>query len=202
MGCGNNDLDRRKSDRLKLKNERKMMGATGINISKNNDRVVSEVITNVFVARTTDFFIAGNVQASQLRNMGLIEKAGVTLEFKGRNQGLIDGTDHSRGFDITLTISALQFYDLYELEKLNNQVCYFFLENVKTWVKDVKVQIEGTLKPTAEEGGTIKIIGKRSVKNLRDCIDGNPFGALPLPWNDGTNSSVAGSGGSLAGSIV
>jgi len=140
--------------------------------------------SNLVFKRVVDKIIVwdGTLPAAW-KDMGYLEKA--TLEMKAPKHviGLIDNSDFQTGYDAEFKVTSHQFYSLYQFEKLLNKVCIFQViagEQV-FYIKNMNVNIEVDAQPGSDKG-PIMISGKKFVQNIRDFIDGNPWGSLPNYW--------------------
>ncbi|CAG0979907.1 hypothetical protein ANAEL_01684 [Anaerolineales bacterium] len=145
-----------------------------IQLSKNDNRIIKTAVADVFIQTVTDI-------ATGWLNPGHIEKGAVKFAAKPRTFDRLDGAKHVMGYDITLEIGVMQYHSLFEIEKLNNQNCFVSIPGMKTYLKDIVLNVE--VDATAGDGKTpIKITGSKYVEKLRHAIDGNPWGDLAEPW--------------------
>jgi hypothetical protein len=155
------------------------------NISKNKSLVLSRVIENV------EFLYNENPDVSLSGvwlGAGYIEKASVKLMAKPKTIELLDGTLHQTGYDFSFEITSLQYYSALEFEKLVNRATTINLSPIKTYIKNVRVNIE--VDATPGDKSIIKITGQKFIEKLRDAIDGNPWGSLPEEWAQGATTGT------------
>lgn len=145
-----------------------------IQLSKNSNRLVKTVISDVQIQTMADI-------ATGWLNAGYIEKGTVKFAAKPRIFEQLDGAKHVMGYDVTFEIGSVQYYSMLQFEKFNNHNCMLRIDGMKTYIKDIKVNVE--LDVTGGEAKSVlKITGSKYVEKLRDAIDGNPWGDLAEPW--------------------
>lgn len=145
-----------------------------IQLSKNDNRLVKTVISDVQIQTMADI-------ATGWLNAGWIEKGTIKFAAKPRTFDRIDGAKHVMGYDVSLEIGSVQYYSMLQFEKFNNVACMLRIDGMKTYIKDIVLNVE--LDVTAGEGkAVLKITGSKYVEKLRDAIDGNPWGDLAEPW--------------------
>lgn len=145
-----------------------------IQLSKNTNRLVKTVISDVQIQTMSDLPIGW-------LNAGFIEKGTVKLSAKPRVFDTLDGAKHVVGYDVAVEIGSLQYYSMYQFEKFNNVACMLRIDGLKTYVKDIKLNVELDL-TAGEAKSVLKVTGSKYVEKLRDAIDGNPWGDLAEPW--------------------
>lgn len=145
-----------------------------IQISKNDSRVIKTVVSDVLIQTVGDI-------ATGWLNAGYIEKGTVKFSAKPRTFDRLDGAKHVMGYDVALEIGSMQFHSMFQFEKFNNQSCFVSIPGMKTYIKDIVLNVE--IDVTAGDGkSAVKITGSKYVEKLRDAIDGNPWGDLAEPW--------------------
>ncbi len=145
-----------------------------IQLSKNTNRLVKTVVSDVQIQTMADL-------PTGWLNAGYIEKGTVKFSAKPRIFDTLDGAKHVLGYDFSFEIGSVQYYSMLQFEKFNNQSCMLRIDGMKTYIKDVKVNVEVDV-TAGEAKSTLKITGSKYVEKLRDAIDGNPWGDLSEPW--------------------
>lgn len=157
------------------------MALQHINLSKDKTKLLNTVVKNVFI-QTNDNLYSGNPIYYGWKNSGYIPEAGVVVTAEPRVKKLVDGNTISKGYDVSVEITCEQYYNLYQFEKFQNEVCTILLDGVATYLKDIIMNV--ALNATFNQDGDamIKLTGTRFVQKVRDCVDGNPWGDLAAPW--------------------
>ncbi len=141
-------------------------------ISANADRIIKKSVEKItIILEGLDY----NTEA------GYIEEGSIKLKFPANSITLIDKSELQMGYNFSMEIKALQFYSLYQYEKLVNKYCTLNLHPLNIYIKHVRLNISGELN-IGENKAPIIITAAKYVNNIRDVIDGNPWGELSFPW--------------------
>lgn len=141
-------------------------------IEKDAKYVFKKIVTDVTIYEPA-------LTGGGFKNIGHIEKASLKMTATKRVIEELDESEFQIGYDFEFELRSLQFYSMYEFEKFRNKVC--IINTMQAYIKNIKLNIE--LDNEVNSGkGVIVIRGKKFIANLRDAVDGNPWGALPEPW--------------------
>ncbi|MFH0733242.1 MAG: hypothetical protein V1773_01050 [bacterium] len=116
---------------------------------------------------------------------GYIDEGSIKLKFPANSITLMNKSTLQVGYNFSFEIKALQFYSLFEFEKLVNKNCTLNLHPLGIYIKNVPINIGGELTP-GDNKSPITITGAKHVNKIREVIDGNPWGNLAEPWETGT----------------
>ncbi len=141
-------------------------------ISQNPDRVIKKPVEKVII------IIEDNNYSTEA---GYIEEGSIKLKFNANTVTLMDKSELQLGYNFSMEIKALQFYSLYEYEKLKNRSCIINLHPLNIYIKNIKLNIGGEIN-LGENKAPILISASKHINNIRDVIDGNPWGNLSSPW--------------------
>lgn len=152
------------------------MSLINANIGNKEKRILSKALEKIVI-------IIEDGQESV--DAGYIDEGSIKLKFPADKITLINKSTLQVGYDFSFEIKALQFYSLYEYEKLVNKTCTLNLYPLNVYIKNVRLNIGGEF-TLGENKSPIVISGSKHVNKIRDVIDGNPYGNLAEPWE--TNS--------------
>lgn len=149
--------------------------------SKVLDNFISDVLiqTNENLYSTNQDFNSSG--ANGALNFGYIPEAGCKIKLSPRSRALIDGSEFQRGYDASVEMVSIQIYSMYELEKFKNELCTINFHPLHIYVKDVYLQVDVEANFDKEGNSKVTITGKKFVNNIREFIDGNPWGSLDYP---------------------
>lgn len=147
-------------------------------ISSNADRIIKKSVEKISIILEEGEY---NTEA------GYIEEGSIKIKFPANSITLIDKSELQMGYNFSMELKALQFYSLYQYEKLVNKYCTLNLHPLNIYIKHVRLNISGELN-LGENKAPIIITAARHVNNIRDVIDGNPWGELSFPWEVEINS--------------
>jgi len=145
-------------------------------ITNNTNRLLQKQVEKVIILLQDN---SGYTEA------GYIDEGSIKLKFPANNITLINKSILQLGYNFSFEIKTLQFYSLYEYEKLMNRSCTLNLHPLNIYIKDVRLNIGGEL-TLGDNKSPIIISGSKHVSKIRDVIDGNPWGALQEPWESTT----------------
>jgi len=141
-------------------------------IASNADRIINKPVEKVIIIIDDDNY---NTEA------GYIEEGSIKIKFPANSVKLLDKSELQLGYNFSMEIKALQFYSLYEYEKLKNKYCTLNLHPLNIYIKNVRINISGEI-TLGENKAPIIITASKHVNNIREVIDGNPWGNLIFPW--------------------
>ncbi len=141
-------------------------------ISVNSDRIIKKPVEKAIIIIEDENFST---------EAGYIEEGSIKIKFPANSVTLLDKSELQLGYNFSIEIKALQFYSLYEYEKLKNRFCTINLHPLSIYIKNVRLNISGELN-VGENKAPILLTASKYVNNIKDVIDGNPWGQLTNPW--------------------
>lgn len=141
-------------------------------IESNANRIIKNPVEKVIILVEDENFTT---------EAGYIEEGSIKIKFPANSVSLLDKSELQLGYNFSIEIKALQFYSLFEYEKLKNRICTINLHPLNIYIKNIRLNISGELN-IGENKAPIIITAAKYVNNIKDVIDGNPWGNLTSPW--------------------
>lgn len=161
------------------------MGLKVINVQKDASKVLTRSVKGIRIQTKDNLNEYDPTDPATAKygflNAGFIEEGTVKLSLKQMSHALITKEKYQYGYEFSFEITSLQYYSLYEFEKFRNEVCWISLDGLDSYLINVTVNVELDM-TVGDMKGAIKLSGTKYVENIREVIDGNPWGTLPPIW--------------------
>lgn len=159
-------------------------------IDRNKDRILADPVQQVVISFQDD--------DNGFQEAGLFSDGSIKMTFTPNSTKISDKTNVQLGYEYSIEMKALQFYSLYEYEKLVNEVVMIALRlksGRSIYIKDVRLNFGGEFTIGNNEA-PLTLTAEGWVSKIRDLIDGNPWGELPEPFSTSKSVTVGVGSGS------
>ncbi len=161
-----------------------------INITKDRGKLLNQVVKDVFI-QTLDNYYSGDTKYNDLKNFGHIGESGLKITAEPIEQELLSGDVISKGLDVTVEITPLQFFNMFEFEKFNNEKVIVYIPDVELYIVNFVALFSADVTFNKQGDSKIMIKGKKRVQQLVEMVTPNPWqGTWPTVWQAGTPSPV------------